>query len=295
MKKQTTFLFLSVVLLLPACDPTPHDGGDNYWASNALVRLQLKGAVKTITQNETTTEFNSDGYVVKVSDPQNGDIIYSYDAQGRLVSVGTTTFQYNNLGKYVPNFPFHMNLVGLTPNLSAVIGESSRTNFTFEGDSLLLINEYTSENVTTRDTTKMYYADKYPTNYLGEYSFMRATYQSNGMFDVYTEGFYGIGYTDTRNYTYKKDADYLLLDKIEESYVTADQANSYSSRTDYTYNASKDIVLESQVSAASYYKTEYYDYEYDAKGNWTSRKIHSQNNSEVWDNERVETRAITYF
>ena len=291
MKTQTLFLVMSVFLLLTACDPTPHDGGDNYWASNALVRLQLKGAVKTITQNETTTEFNSNGQTVRVGD----FISYSYDAQGRLVSVGTTTFQYNNLGKYVPNFPFHMNLVGLTPNLSAVIGESSRTNFTFEGDSLLLINEYTSENVTTRDTTKMYYADKYPTNYLGEYSFMRATYQSNGMFDVYTEGFYGIGYTDTRNYTYKKDADYLLLDKIEESYVTADQANSYSSRTDYTYNASKDIVLESQVSAASYYKTEYYDYEYDAKGNWTSRKIHSQNNSEVWDNERVETRAITYF
>ena len=53
---------------------------------------------------------------------------------------------------------------------------------------------------------------------------------------------------------------------------------------------------ESQISGEdSYYITEYFDYVYDAKGNWTSRKSHNQNNSEVWENETVETRVITYF
>ena len=296
MKKKSIFMFVSAILLLTACDNSSNNdnGTANYWTSNALVRLQLKGAVKTMTQNETTTEFNSDGYVVKVSNPQNGDMIYSYDAEGRLVSDGDNTMQYTNLGKYVPNYRFHINQVGLTPNLSAMIGESSRMDYKFEGDSLLMIQEYTYNEVIMRDTVKIYYADKYPTNFRTEGEFMSATYQSNGMFDVYIEGFYGTGYNSERKHTYKKDATYMLMEKSE--YTDTSEYGDSSSRTDYTYNDSKDIVREAQTSGEdSYYITEYYDYVYDGQGNWTSRKNHSQNNSEVWDNEQVETRMITYF
>ena len=297
MKKQFTLMFLaSLVMLLVSCDPTNNNNGDvtNYWTTNALVRLQLKGAVKTITQNETTTEFNSQGQVIKITNPQTGEVTYSYNAEGVLVNNGEYTIQYNNSGKYIPNFPFHINHAGLTPNLSAMIGESSRMDYVFVGDTLWLMGQYTYGETITKDTTKIYYADKYPTSFVTDYSFMEATYQSNGMFDVYIEGFFGEGYTSERKSTYKKDLQYLLIDKFEVT-DTSVSGNSYN-RTDYTYNESKDLVRESQINGEdSYYITEYYDYVYDAKGNWTSRKYHNQNNSEVWENETVETRTITYF
>lgn len=289
MKNLTTFMLLLVVILFTSCDPVDNDSS-NYWNSSMLVHMQLKGKVHTLTQNENVTEFNSDGQMVR-----NGQATYSYDAQGRMVSDGSSTFQYNNLGKYVPNFPFHINYAGLTPNLSAIIEESSRVDYSFRGDSLWMITQYSYEAVVTYDTLKVYFPGKYPVSFVSDYSFMNATYQANGMFDVYTEGFYGVGYNDARKFTYKKDAEYLLIDKREDSYTAADPTNSFSSTTDFTYNSHKDLVKEEQRSTGSYYITEYYDYEYDAKGNWTSRKIHTQNNSPTWDNDRVETRTISYF
>ncbi len=84
MKKQMTLMFLvSLMILFVACDPTNNNNEDvtNYWTTNALVRLQLKGAVKTITQNEVITEFNSQGQVIKITNPQNGEVTYSYNAE----------------------------------------------------------------------------------------------------------------------------------------------------------------------------------------------------------------------
>lgn len=297
MKKQFTLMFLaSLVMLLVSCDPTNNNNGGitNYWTTNALVRLQLKGAVKTITQNETTTEFNSQGQVIKITYPRTGEVTYSYNAEGVLVNNGEYTFEYNNLGKFVPHFHFHINHAGLTPNLSKLTGESNQMDYVFVGDTLWMTSQYTYGEEVTRDTTKIYYADKYPTNYVTDYEFMNATYQANGMFDVYTEGFFGEGYISERKSTYKKDPQYLLMDKFEMT-DTSDSGNSYSVTT-YTYNEYKDMVSASETGGTdSYNITEYYDYEYDAKGNWTSRKSHTKNSSEVWENEREETRAITYF
>ena len=76
------------MILFVSCDPTDNNNNGNvtnYWTTNALVRLQLKGAVKTITQNEVTTEFNSQGQVVKITNPQTGEVTYSYNAEGALV------------------------------------------------------------------------------------------------------------------------------------------------------------------------------------------------------------------
>ena len=84
---------VSVMILFVACDPTDNNNNGNvtnYWTTNALVRLQLKGAVKTITQNETTTEFNSQGQVIKITNPQTGEVTYSYNAEGVLVNNGET-------------------------------------------------------------------------------------------------------------------------------------------------------------------------------------------------------------
>jgi len=299
MKKQITLMFLvSLMILFVACDPTDNNNNGNvtnYWTTNALVRLQLKGAVKTITQNEVTTEFNSQGQVIKITMPQTGEVIYSYNAEGALVNNGEYTIQYNNSGKYIPNFPFHINHAGLTPNLSALIGESIRMDYVFVGDTLCMMGQYTYGEEVTRDTTKIYYADKYPTNYVSDGEFMSATYQANGMFDVYIEGFNSEGYISERKSTYKKDPQYLLLDKFEMTNTTGDSVNSYSVTT-YTYNEYKDMVLASETSGSdSYNITEYYDYVYDEKNNWTRRKSHTKNSSEVWENERVETRTITYF
>ena len=162
---------VSLMILFVACDPTDNNNNGNvtnYWTTNALVRLQLKGAVKTITQNEVTTEFNSQGQVIKITMPQTGEVIYSYNAEGALVNNGEYTIQYNNSGKYIPNFPFHINHAGLTPNLSALIGESIRMDYVFVGDTLWMMGQYTYGEEVTRDTTKIYYADKYPTNYVSD-------------------------------------------------------------------------------------------------------------------------------
>ena len=297
---------VSLMILFVACDPTDNNNNGNvtnYWTTNALVRLQLKGAVHTFTQNGVKTEFNNDGMKVRVTFPGSDDEqipgsddeqIYTYDAQGRLLSDGSSTFEYNNLGKFIPNSPFHINHTGLTPNLSAMIGDSSRMDYVFVGDTLWMMEQYTSSTETTRDTTKIYYADKYPTNYMSDGEFMRATYQANGMFDVYIDGFYGEeGYTSEHKFTYKKDPQYMLLDKDEVT-ITDKSGKSYSVTT-YTYNEYKDMVASETSGPDSYNITEYYDYEYDAKGNWTSRKIRTKENSEVWGNDRVETRTITYF
>lgn len=301
MKKQIPFLFLaSLMMLLVACEPKDIDEKSNYWTTNALVRLQLKGAVKTISQNDVTTEFNRLGQVVKIIHPGMSDVIYTYNSEGVLISNGNYTFEYTNTGKYIPNFRFHINQTGLTPSLSAMIGDKTRTDFTFVGDSLWMINQNTNcANEVYKDTVKIYYADKYPTSYVFNYDvsngeFMRATYQANGMFDVYTEGFFSEGYYSERISTYKKDPKYMLIEKYEINDTTS--SSTMNSVTIYTYNEKKDLILESESSSTgSYFIIEYYDYVYDEQGNWTSRKSHNQNNSPVWENEEVETRTITYF
>ncbi len=300
MKKQIPFLFLaSLMMLLVACEPKDIDEKSNYWTTNALVRLQLKGAVKTISQNDVTTEFNRLGQVVKIIRPGMDDAIYTYNSEGVLISNGNFTFEYTKSGKYIPNFRFHINEAGLTPNLSAMIGDATRTDFTFVGDSLWMISQNTNcANEVYKDTVKIYYADKYPTSFVSKYDvssgeFMRATYQANGMFDVYTEGFFGVGYYNERISTYKKDPKYMLIEKYEVNDTTF--TSTMNNVTTFTYNDKKDLVQKSESSDGSYFIIEYYDYVYDEQGNWTSRKSHNQNNSPMWENEEVETRTITYF
>jgi len=153
-------------------------------------------------------------------------------------------------------------------------------------------------NEVYKDTVKIYYADKYPTSFVSKYDvssgeFMRATYQANGMFYVYTEGFFGVGYYNERISTYKKDPKYMLIEKYEVNDTTF--TSTMNNVTTFTYNDKKDLVQKSESSDGSYFIIEYYDYVYDEQGNWTSRKSHNQNNSPVWENEEVETRTITYF
>lgn len=107
MKKQIPFLFLaSLMMLLVACEPKDIDEKSNYWTTNALVRLQLKGAVKTISQNDVTTEFNRLGQVVKIIRPGMDDAIYTYNSEGVLISNGNFTFEYTKSGNTFLIFVF---------------------------------------------------------------------------------------------------------------------------------------------------------------------------------------------
>ncbi|MFA5469203.1 MAG: hypothetical protein WC230_00715 [Bacteroidales bacterium] len=122
--------------------------------------------------------------------------------------------------------------------------------------------------------------------------FMNASYQENGMFDEYSEGFFGTGdnaYTSTRTTKYLVDDEFMLID----TYVTVDnyagqEPTSYSQA--YTYNQQKDILTITEGE----YIEEYSNYVYDAHNNWTSRNYRYKN-GETWSDLSEERREITYW
>ena len=195
-----------------------------------------------------------------------------------------------------------MNTAGLTPNLSLVSNEGGHTNYTFVVDTLFIISTSQYEEEVYVDTAKFTYSGKYPVSFRSEEfsqttgnswgEFMNASYQENGMFDEYSEGFFGTGdnaYTSTRTTKYLVDDEFMLID----TYVTVDnyagqEPTSYSQA--YTYNQQKDILTITEGE----YIEEYSNYVYDAHNNWTSRNYRYKN-GETWSDLSEERREITYW
>lgn len=302
-----THRFLAALLLLgiafTSCDNSNDEvdpsGTTNYWLSNSLVRMQLKGNVKSVAEismNSVTTLFDQRGMITE-RQTQYNTTHYTYNSAGQLVSMGGTTYEYGSHGKYIPESPFHWyESGGLVHNLKAVIYNDYRTDVKVEGDKVLLINTRGS----VIDTTVFNYSGNYPTGRTSEWDFIEnVTYASNGMFSTYSEGFYGANYRDTRKYTFKADNEYLLPDKREMVGIQGGVTNNQSITT-YTYNDKKDPlqikeVHTNQQGTVSEYIKEYFDYVYDPTGNWTSRKRHIKNNNGQWEYEQIETRTITYW
>jgi len=309
-----TRMFVSAILVLTlgvftSCDTGGVNGDNtNYWSSNALTKMQLRGAVHTLTvetEGQTVYTFNTDGNLTsKVMSGatysnsysymyENGKLIsetsmstYSSSSPQRATTTSTTTYEYENTGKYIPRGPFHLYEMGLVPSLSAAIYETSRQDYDFHGSDLWIVS---SSNGIPTDTAIVKYAGNYPLSTQTTWSYCNnMTYASNGMFLTYDEGFYGANYDDKRAYTYIPDDTYLLINKMVNT--TTGTSNSVST-TNYTYNDKKDITEESSDAWA----TQWADYVYDSTGNWTSRKTRYSTGETTWSSYTTETRLITYY
>lgn len=310
-----TALLCGSLLLLLSCDPSD-DGGNNdndngtsvknYWNSNALVRMQLKGNVHEITEyfyDTITTVFNEQGNIAE----SNG-YTYQYDSNGRLISDGSKTYTYNNSGKYIPITHFHIQYTGLYPNLSSVFDEEydNRTDYEFIADTLLMINSYSVSNpdLSNIDTIKFIYSGAYPVSttnpVFGETTTL--TYQENGMFKNVVETRESPGYLSTYTHTFLTHPNYLLsnTDLYEHCWSNYGDGESYSSSSlsTYTYNEHFDEttrVEESDSEEGRDMIHEFFDYVYDSKGNWTERKSRHKFGDSEWGEPQLEKRLITYF
>ncbi len=303
-----TKLFLGSLILLgmllSSCDPNELNNTGNYWERNSLSRMQLRGNVKSLTTNndERVILFNERGFITSNSfnsGTYSSSETYTYASNGQLISktsvnsgqstnnTATETFEYGTHGKYIPSFGFHMPEGGLIPNLKAIIGEESRTDYIFKGDDLYII--YTNLSDNKKDTTAIIkFSGKYPHSTSTNWSFAKdMTYAGNGMFKTYTEGFHGDGYRNSRIHKFMDDKDYMLLESV--TYIDVQGTETTTHTRTLTYNDKKDVITDTEDE----YVQEYYDYVYDAQGNWTSRKYRYKNPE--WSTPQTEIRVIQYW
>ena len=310
-KMKTKFFILGLVAIaftFSSCDPTTDENSTkNYWEQNSLVRLQLKGKVKTVTETSYDTEvtqFNENGFITSMSQTGTGyssSTTYTYLATGELnktvtvstnttspSTTNTTTYEYDTHGKYVASFAMHLYEAGLVPNLKAIINTGYRMDYKFEGDNLLIISTNTVENF--KDTSIIKYSGKYPVSASDEMHFMKdITYADNGMFKTYTEGFTGPNYRDSRIYTFKTDAEYQLKESV--SYVSLQGVDTRTESETFTYNDKKDLIKIQRGTA----NVTNIVYEYDSQNNWTKRTSTSTYENSTEPYVELITRSIVYW
>ena len=166
-------LFIVTAIVFSGCEPTDvNTDFKNYWSSNSLVRLKLRGKVKSVQTEDRRIEFNEKGFMTSdsyTSENYSTSTVYNYDSDGKLLSTTSTNkngavtstdtrnYAYDNHGRYVVNSGFHLHESGLTPNLKSITGDRFKTEYVFNGDNLLVINTYDSE----KDTLIVKYDGKY--------------------------------------------------------------------------------------------------------------------------------------
>ena len=288
-------------------DPGTVTGDGNFWTT---YNLAPKG-VKSITENGFTENYDQNGRLIS-SSREDDTYTYTYNADGYVSKIvsqhrdwegnvvsSTQTFEFNNGDKFcpIPMGPgniFHIFENGLVKGLSKVTLQEDDSTTVMEykfKDNTLTVS--TSGGYWTYDTAnqRVYeryedivieYKDNYPYLLQDEHEFIGPiTYQANGQFDTYVEGFYSWdedypGFITThRTRTVNKNfKDKLLIEKEVGKYYNTGEAEPWNIETiTYTYNEKGDVISETTTNTASYsedYLTTY-EYEYDAKGNWTKR------------------------
>ena len=292
-------LFIVTAIVFSGCEPTDvNTDFKNYWSSNSLVRLKLRGKVKSVQTGDRRIDFNEKGFMTSdsyTSENYSTSTVYNYDSDGKLLSTTSTnkngavtsTYAYDTHGRYVVNTTFHLPESGLTPNLKSISSDGSRTDYVFKGNDLLVISTYEEE----KDTMIVKYDGKYPVSCTTSWSFIKdIEFASNGMFTKYSEGFMGEGYITTRIHTFEKDDEYQLLKSVRYENIFGEE-HTVSIRT-ITYNDKKDVLTDVDEE----YEQVYFDYIYDDKDNWTSRKYKYKNGAEsAWSDVITESRTITYW
>lgn len=338
------YLFLmaaTAVLSFTACedpdngdDANGQNGGDsNFWAT---YQLAPKG-VKSIAQDNLTDYFDKNGRLTSTV-TSYGQTSYTYNAQGYVskivsqedygegqISQSTQTLEYNNGDKFypIPMGPgnvFHVYERGLTKGLSKVTfqGDDIGTitmEYKFQGDTLTIstsggtltmIDSLGQEVPMVYDDIVFEYDGNYPRYTTSEHEFIGPmTYQSNGQFDTYVEGFYSwtnpdfvtLKRTRTVNKNFK---DKLLTEKEESIYYNDGESTPYDIETiTFSYNDKGDVIKETDTHTAQFSENveTTYEYVYDSKGNWTkctSTMItigHPEIDPRIWTSERT----ITYY
>ena len=326
-------LAAAAALMLAGCakDPSSKNGdvNDNWWYTG---NLGPKG-VKTIVDNNLTENYDKDGRLIS-SKSTWGESTITYNSDGLPVKVvekglteGTvtgesvTTYEYKNKGKFcpVPMGPgsiFHLFENGLLPGLSKVtFGTGDDANvmeYKFSGNTLTVSTSGTYSH--PDDDGKMVeepyedivweYSGAYPLKFADDKEFLGPfTFQENGMFDTYVEGFFDWDHkgfvTTHRTRTISKEfKDKMLPEKEVDLWYNYPSEEPYDTETiTYTYNEHGDVVKElvTHTAPLSENTETTYEYEYDDHGNW----IKCSGSIKVVDgkvyNTWTETRTIEYY
>jgi YD repeat-containing protein len=344
--KHLFFLAATAVFAFTACED-PIEGNDpgngngngngeaNFWTT---YQLAPKG-VKSISENGFIENYDNNGRLISTSS-ESGSTTYTYNAEGYVSKIEsqrvnwegkteneTQTFEFNNGDKFLPipmgpGSIFHIFENGLVKGLSKITFESNVDStivmeFKFNGNKMTASttggywtwDEQGNDIYETYKDVVIEYQGNYPYKLKGEHEFIGPiTYQANGQFDTYTEGFYSWDpeypdfITTNRTRTVNKNfKDKLLIDREVSEYFNEGESAPWNVETiACTYNEKGDITLETVTNTApnsENYETTF-EYEYDSKGNWIkcTSQMRVTNNPQAdprdpWVSERV----IVYY
>jgi hypothetical protein len=313
------FSLCLIGIVLYSCDPNGiKNTNDNYWEKSDLVHMNIKGKVKTITSNSgLVMSFNESGFISSSEsnlDGSSSSSIYTYNANGQLATIvttssngssqiiTTTTYEYNNPGKYILKSTAIIDLFGLSPNLSSVTTISTfykedtyaKYEYIFkDASTMLIVYSFAINSNISKDSSIIQYNGNYPSGWSNQGDFAKnITYASNGMFKTFTNGYVGTStnYSEARTFNTKND--YLMPESVRETMTdSATPSNNYSYTSTYTYNDKNDIT-ETSGDGSSFQ----YNYEYDSMGNWTSStQKYKFKGATEWTTRNPETRTITYW
>ena len=343
--KHLLFLAATALFAFSACeDPESENGGNgpanggngNYWYGQTLAP---KG-VKSITSDNYTDNFDAQGRITSTVSSY-GSTTYTYNSQGFLTQLTytetydnetvTTTmaYEYNNSGKFCPipmsaGNVFHIFQQGLAPGLSKVkindpyYGGEVVMEYKFQGDKLTItttggteLDSLGREVPREWETYEFEYEGAYPYRIIREHEFIGPlTYQENGMFDEYVEGFFswdpdypGFVTQHSTRYVSKSHKDMMLVDRMVIKSYNEGESTPWNIQTvTSTYNDKGDLTSEVTTNTCEgsedYLAT--YEYEYDQKGNWTKVTITNtvtRSSMTPLPEPRVFTseRTITYY
>ena len=342
--KHLFFMAVTAAFAFTACED-PIEGNDpangngtgeaNFWTT---YQLAPKG-VKSISENGFIENYDNNGRLISASS-ESGSTTYTYNAEGYVSKIEsqrvnwegktekeTQTFEFNNGDKFLP-IPmgpaniFHIFENGLVKGLSKITYESNMDStivmeFKFDGNKMTATttggywtqNEAGQEIWVRHEDIVIEYQGNYPYMLKNEHEFIGPiTYQANGQFDTYTEGFYSWNpeypefITTNRTRTVNKNfKDKLLIEKEVSKYYNEGESAPWNIETiTCTYNEKGDITLETTTNTApnsENYETTF-EYEYDSKGNWIkcTSQMRVTNNPQAdprdpWVSERV----IVYY
>jgi len=292
----------------------------NYYESSTVKRWNLKGNVKSVSiyNDDKIFEFNSEGFVTKITVNQYGSKLiseYNYITSGKLQSIityfqdqyqykNTETYTYDNTDRFVLKQPdclvtnfsaFNTNetINDLVLGLKSVTNQVSDCNYYFVENTLYLCRKATINNTLIKDTSKVTYNGKYPVSYTilnpffnGEIIYKDIAFSNYGNIFHFTEETKNSDSSiSKRTYYYKPDYPCQLLDSIttESGISRTVEKYIYNSKIDLYQQTRNNIVWEN-------------DYTYDSNGNWTKQIQKSKIfNSANWENVSTTTRAIKYW
>ena len=342
-KMKFKYLFLAAAMFaVAACEDPQENGlepeqdpsGDvNYWYIHGLAP---KGVKSIATQGYTENYDNAGRITSFVSD--NSSTTYTYNSKGLPATIVSTdiydgkeysttqAFEYNNFGAFCP-YPmgpghvFHLWENGLVPDLSKVTWTSEEDGtivmeYKFEGNELIISTSGGNRTMpdslgnmvpVVYDDLVFEYRGAYPYQISLEHEFLGPmTYQENGMFDSYVEGFYSWtpgfeGFVTThRTRTASKDFKNMMLMTREVSkYFNDGEADPYDIETIVCSYDEKGNLLREEVThtqeGCDHIITNY-NYTFDSKGNWIKVDASNQNlNYPDWSNDWSEERQISYY